>query len=347
MSNIIQIKRGQTEPGYGILAPYELGYVSPIDNEGRLNDDSDAGFLFIGIPTTKINEKDEEIDTTKSQGIKVEEARTITDILPVDKGGTGFNFLENTLNVPQDALIVFNRTKGCFGYINNNPGTIYYDKNKSFVKGVLPLEFGGTGATTAEEAITNLKLGAVATENVVPVTKGGTGLTTLAEGCALISNDGSNISLQKIQDITTVGHCDYDATKAKNLVNLNTLAYWNGRYKDGYSNLAYCTKGAFGTIVTKNAGDYLPLSGGGTLKGTLYINNSTDADATKDNNVGLIIGNRAANHIIMDDNEIIAKSNATTEGILWLGAFGLGAGSYGSELPKTNLSTGRVFFKKV
>lgn len=34
------------------------------------------------------------------------------------------------------------------------------------------------------------------------------------------------------------------------------MAYWNGAYSGSSSNLAYCNRGAFGTIVTKNAGDY-------------------------------------------------------------------------------------------
>lgn len=38
------------------------------------------------------------------------------------------------------------------------------------------------------------------------------------------------------------------------------MAYWNGAYSGSYSNLAYCNRGAFGTIVTKNAGDYATAS---------------------------------------------------------------------------------------
>ena len=47
----------------------------------------------------------------------------------------------------------------------------------------LGIEFGGTGATTAADARTNLGLGAVATNNVVPVANGGTGATTAANAC--------------------------------------------------------------------------------------------------------------------------------------------------------------------
>lgn len=38
------------------------------------------------------------------------------------------------------------------------------------------------------------------------------------------------------------------------------MAYWNGAYSGSSSNLMYCNRGAFGTIVTKNAGDYAAAS---------------------------------------------------------------------------------------
>jgi hypothetical protein len=35
------------------------------------------------------------------------------------------------------------------------------------------------------------------------------------------------------------------------LITANTLGSWNGRYSSSASNLAYCNKGAFGDIVTR------------------------------------------------------------------------------------------------
>ena len=46
---------------------------------------------------------------------------------------------------------------------------------------IIPIRKGGTGATTAAAARTNLGLGAVATENTIPISKGGTGATTAEE----------------------------------------------------------------------------------------------------------------------------------------------------------------------
>ena len=48
-----------------------------------------------------------------------------------------------------------------------------------------------------------------------------------------------------------------DLASAQNLIpDMSVFAYWNGAYSGAASNLAYCNKGAFGTIVTRNAGDY-------------------------------------------------------------------------------------------
>lgn len=50
---------------------------------------------------------------------------------------------------------------------------------------------------------------------------------------------------------------------------MSFMAYWDGAYNsNGASNLSYCDRGRFGTIVTKGSGDYLPVSGG-TMSGNI------------------------------------------------------------------------------
>lgn len=50
---------------------------------------------------------------------------------------------------------------------------------------------------------------------------------------------------------------------------MSFMAYWDGAYNsNGASNLSYCDRGRFGTIVTKSSGDYLPVSGG-TMTGQI------------------------------------------------------------------------------
>ncbi len=53
-------------------------------------------------------------------------------------------------------------------------------------------------------------------------------------------------------------------------VAVSAIAYWNGAYQDTASNLQYCDRGRFGTIVTKGSGAYLPTSGG-TLSGPITV----------------------------------------------------------------------------
>lgn len=53
---------------------------------------------------------------------------------------------------------------------------------------------------------------------------------------------------------------------------ISCLSYWSGAYdSNNNSNLRYCAKGAFGSIVTKNTGDYLPISGGTLSSSTAQI----------------------------------------------------------------------------
>ena len=55
-----------------------------------------------------------------------------------------------------------------------------------------------------------------------------------------------------------------------------------------------------------------------TANNTLHLTNTTDASASSDNNVALIIGDRAGTHIIMDGNELMAKADGSTAGSLYL-----------------------------
>lgn len=87
----------------------------------------------------------------------------------------------------------------------------------------VPVENGGTGATTAANARTNLGI-TYANIGTVGVANGGTGLTTLTSGYALIGNGTSAVSLRNITNNTTATA----VTASTNLITANTLYYHKG-----------------------------------------------------------------------------------------------------------------------
>ena len=88
-------------------------------------------------------------------------------------------------------------------------------------------------------------------------------------------------TINKTYTRSSVGHLDWP-NNTEHYLTKAALAHWNGRYDGSGSNLAYCNRGAFGTIVTKNTGDYLPI-GGGTLTGVMSTSStaSTWVEAAK------------------------------------------------------------------
>lgn len=95
----------------------------------------------------------------------------------------------------------------------------------------------------------------------------------------LNTNVNTAFTGKSIKGRSAVGPSDWtDLASAQKLIpDMSFIAYWNGAYSGGSSNLAYCNKGAFGTIVTKNAGDYAAASHshayypttGGTINGNV------------------------------------------------------------------------------
>ena len=72
---------------------------------------------------------------------------------------------------------------------------------------------------------------------------------------------------------SSIGTLDWGSNN-EYLLTKSAIAHWNGCYGGTASNLQYCNRGAFGTIVTKNSGDYLPVTGG-TMTGNINWNGSS------------------------------------------------------------------------
>lgn len=92
---------------------------------------------------------------------------------------------------------------------------------------------------------------------------------------------------------------------------INTIGYWNGRYDASNSNLAYCNRGAFGTIVTKAATDYL-ASTGGTVSGALTVTGAVQMNSNLKVN-GTITGDKVYGAIWNDYAEWFEKENSNED----------------------------------
>ena len=84
----------------------------------------------------------------------------------------------------------------------------------------LPVSVGGTGATSASTARTNLGIGAAATNDVVPVAAGGTGGTTQSDA-------RTNLGISFPLPLTSGGTGATDAATARTNLGLGTLATQN------------------------------------------------------------------------------------------------------------------------
>lgn len=115
----------------------------------------------------------------------------------------------------------------------------------------------------------------------LPVANGGTGAATLTSGAALIGNGTGAVTTRAITNNTTKGASGWTSANGTNLITANTLAYWDGAYSGTSSNLSRCSKGEFGSIVTKNTDDYAAATHSHDLS-TMINGLSTGTSTPKD-----------------------------------------------------------------
>ena len=111
------------------------------------------------------------------------------------------------------------------------------------------------------------------------------------------------------------------------LVNLRFLAYWNGAHSGTASNLAYCKRGAFGTIITKSSDDYIPK----ITKGTYELAS----------NLKYSYSNLESGTTQITSFSLSVYSGSTQQGHLFLGKT---SASLGTSTSKINFGTNKIQF---
>lgn len=126
------------------------------------------------------------------------------------------------------------------------------------------------GSTTAGNYSGSQSSLTIGISGTLSVGHGGTGCTTLTSGNLLVGNGTGAITTRNIINNTSVGAFGWSSSTGNGIYipTLNTLAYWNGAYTSTNSNLQYCDRGRFGTIIktnlNSNASTYLNGSGSWT-----------------------------------------------------------------------------------
>lgn len=94
---------------------------------------------------------------------------------------------------------------------------------------------------------------------------------------------------KKVQSLSAVGHTNWtnQSTDDGYVPTMAFMAYWNGAFNgNGASNLQYCDRGRFGTIVTKNAGDYATAGHTHNYAGSGSAGGSANSAVKLDSNAG-------------------------------------------------------------
>lgn len=128
-------------------------------------------------------------------------------------------------------------------------GLTFYSFGDSDTERVAAIEILGASGSWLKNSLDFYKSGRIVARNSFTATSiiksGGT-------SSQFLMADGSVATKHTLSSVTNLG---WGGTSGQ-VVTINTLAYWNGQYAAGGSNLMYCDRGRFGTMATMDAADY-------------------------------------------------------------------------------------------
>ena len=95
-------------------------------------------------------------------------------------------------------------------------------------------------------------------------------------------------SSKTVRTLGAVGNTGWTnkTTDDKYVPTMSFMAYWNGAYSSTSSNLQYCDRGRFGTIVTKGSGDYAAAGHTHNYAGSGSAGGSANSAVKLDSNAG-------------------------------------------------------------
>jgi hypothetical protein len=132
---------------------------------------------------------------------------------------------------------------------DNACGLVFYSFGDSDTERVAAIELLGASGSWLKNSLDFYKSGRIVARNSFTATSiirsGGT-------SSQFLMADGSVATKHTLSSVTNLG---WGGTSGQ-IVTINTLAYWNGQYTAGGSNLMYCDRGRFGTMATMDAADY-------------------------------------------------------------------------------------------
>ena len=262
----------------GAAATTASGGHTIVDNEGNVmpqqkvlqfkgfgvNDNPGTGATVISTPALVNNLSTVESGTgplDAYQGKVLNDK--IANCLPLSGGTlTGHLYLNGTAGGVLDTTtqIIFSQDNTlCSNISANANGDIMLCNSltdKTVMMGYAPGE--NAWRPSRDNTTANLGTSAIPWNKVYANTYSG---YTLKNACSKTTRSASSITHSQWVSV------DVDS---QYVPDMSFIAYWNGAYGSGNnSNLQYCDRGRFGSIVTKSSGDYLSTTGGTLSSGSI------------------------------------------------------------------------------